>query len=86
MNVVLLLICLLFIVLVYVQFCQREAFSFEMKTSLDGNMFKSINRGAASITDGISSQARKMTYAMTSVIPFKHKIREWSRNVRGRNM
>ena len=86
MNLVILFIIILVLAVVYVQYKKQEGFSFEMKTSLDGKMFKSINRGAASITKGIASQARKMSHAASSMVPFKHKIREWNRKMRGRNM
>ena len=65
---------------------RQEAFSIEFKTSLDGKMFKSINQGPSAIMSGIGSQAHKMTYAAMSVLPFRHKIREWKRNWKRRNM
>jgi len=86
MNIVLFFVIILVATVVYVESKKREGFSFQIKTSLDGKMFKSIHSGASSITNGISSQARKMTYAVSSMLPFKHKIREWNRKVRRRNM
>lgn len=65
---------------------KEEPFSIQFKTSFDGKMFKSINQGPAALMSGIGSQAQKMSYAAMSVLPFRHKIREWKRNWKRRNM
>ena len=65
---------------------QVEPFSFEIKSSLDGKMFKKINIGAEAIMNGISSQASKLKYGVVSSLPFRHKLREFKRTLRGRNM
>ena len=87
MKLILAAIVALVVAVIYLEGRTRqEAFSIEFKTSLDGKMFKSINRGPAALVNGIGAQAKKMTYAAMSVLPFRHKIREWKRNWKRRNM
>jgi hypothetical protein len=89
-NGVLLLAAAILALLLYIQYRKKsarsEAFSVELKTSVDGKMFKNINNGAHSLIGGIGSQAKKISYTINSILPFKHKIREWKRKMRRRNM
>ena len=87
MNIVLVALLALAASVIYLEGRTRsEAFSVQFKTSLDGNMLKSIQQGPAAIVGGIRSQAQKITYAAMSALPFRHKIREWKRNWKTRNM
>lgn len=87
MNSVYLTAFFLLLAIVILHFLKpQEPFSLELKTSLDGKMIKSVHGGAFSVMDGITSQAKKMTYAVTSVLPFKDRLRKWNRNLRRRNM
>jgi len=87
MNTILLFSIVLIIAFYFVEHTKQvEPFSFEIKSSLDDKMFKKINIGAESIMNGISSQASKLKYGVVSSLPFRHKLREFKRTMRGRNM
>jgi hypothetical protein len=86
MKLVLVAAAIVAVVLYLEAIPRQEPFSIEFKTSMDGKLFKSIHSGPAAIVSGIGSQAKKMTYAAMSVVPFRHKIREWKRNWKRRNM
>ena len=87
MNLVLVAVAALVAAVLYLEGRTRmEPFSIQFKTSLDGKMFKSIQQGPATLMNGIGSQAQKLSYAAMSALPFRHKIREWKRNMKRRNM
>lgn len=87
MNTIWLFSIVLIMAIGYVEYRKKiEPFTIEFKSSVDGDMFKKINIGASSIVKGISSQASKIKYGVVSSIPFRHKLREFKRSLRGRNM
>jgi hypothetical protein len=88
MKVVLLAGFFILLLLVVLQFSssKQEGFSFQVKTDLDGKMFKSIHKGTSAFIGHLKTKARNMTYAMSSMIPYKEKIRKWNRNLRQRKL
>jgi hypothetical protein len=64
----------------------KEQFTVEFKTSIDGGIFKTANKGASQIMKNMRQQANNVSHALVSSLPFKEKLRRWQRERRRKNM
>jgi hypothetical protein len=81
-----LLVILATIVLVLHLSRQKEPFSLEFKTSLDGKAVKAVHLGASQLINHLKTQTKAVPQQIVSFLPFKDKIRQWQRQWRRKNM
>ena len=81
-----LLVILATIVLFFHLWRQKEPFSLEFKTSLEGKTLKAVHVGALQMVRQLKLQTKAVPQKIISVLPFKEKIRQWQRRWRRKNM
>jgi|LauGreDrversion4_2_1035121.scaffolds.fasta_scaffold2388053_2 hypothetical protein len=86
MKAIILAALFLVLWLVWSKQSEKETFSLEFKTALDGKMVKFMNVGASQLIQGVSNQASSLGGSVVSILPFKDKIRQWHRRWRRKNM
>lgn len=58
-------------------FSRKEAFSVHIEA--DGGIAKTLNNGIKGLVRHAGKQAENMKSAAISMVPFRHKLRQWHR-------